>query len=60
MAIIRESVTLKHRPNLDTEASEVEFSAGDEVTILQEWTDRYFIKNADGLVFNVPKEMVEP
>jgi len=38
----------------------VEFAAGEPITILQEWRDWYLIKNADGLVFNVPKEMVEP
>ena len=46
---MREAVTLKHRPNLDTGASDVEFAAGEEVTILKEWTERYFIQNADGL-----------
>ncbi len=60
MAIIRAAVRLKHRPNLDTEIRQVEFAAGEPITILQEWRDWYLIKNADGLVFNVPKEMVEP
>ena len=57
---MRTAVTLNHQPNLDTEVRQVEFAAGETVTILEEWTDHYFIKNADGLVFNVPKELVEP
>ena len=57
---MRTAVTLNHQPNLDTEVGPVKFAAGETVTILKEWTDRYFIKNVDGLVFNVPKEMVEP
>ena len=60
MAFIRKPVQLKHRPNLASETRIVEFSAGETVTILEEWTDRFFIKNCDGLVFNVPKEFVNP
>lgn len=60
VATMRAAVSLNHRPNLGTEVARVEFSAGEHVTILKEWTDWYLIKNADGLVFNVPKELVEP
>jgi hypothetical protein len=60
MARMRAATTLNHQPNLASEVSRVQFVAGEEITILSEWTERYFIKNSDGLVFNVPKEMVEP
>jgi len=60
MATLRAAIRLKHRANLESPVEEVEFAAGQEVTILKEWTDHYFIKNAEGLVFNVPKEIIEP
>ena len=58
MARIVSNVTLKHRPNLGEEASPVDFEAGCEVEILQEFREHYLIKNAEGLVFNIRKELV--
>ena len=57
---MRSTVSLKHRPNLGSDVVEIAVTGGEVVTILKEWTDRYLIRNADGLVFNVPKELVEP
>lgn len=59
MARIRSTISLKHRPNLASDVVEVELAQGEEVTILNEWRDRYFIKNGDGLLFNIPKELIE-
>jgi hypothetical protein len=59
MARIVSDVTLKHRPNLGEEPKSYAFSAGSEVEILQEWSEHYLVRNADGLVFNVRKECVE-
>jgi hypothetical protein len=59
VARIRSSVRLKHRPNMASGVVEVELAQGEEVTILNEWRDRYFIKNSDGLLFNIPKELVD-
>ena len=59
MATVRDALRLNHRANLESDITQVAFAAGEEVTILEEWTDFYLIKNADGLVFNVPKEAVE-
>ena len=60
MARMRESVSLKHRPNLGTRVSKVEFVKGQEVTILKQWADGFLIKNDEGQLFNVPTEFVEP
>jgi len=59
MAIIREAITLKHRPNLGEEVEDVDFAAGEEVTVLKEWADLYLCKNAEGQVFNIPKGRVD-
>ena len=59
MAKITQDVTLKHQPNLGEEVEEVSFSAGEEVTVLKQWADRYLCKNQAGQLFNVPKEYVE-
>ena len=59
MATIKQDLTLKHQSNLGEDVEEISFSAGDEVTVLQEWSDRFLVKNDDGQLFNVPKEAVE-
>ncbi len=59
MAKIKQAITLKHRANLGEEASEVEFQAGDEVTVLKEWGESYLCKDADGQLFNIAKDHVE-
>ena len=57
-ATFTQSVALQHRPNLGEEAEIVEFAAGDKVTILKEWNDRYLCKSDAGQIFNVPKAYV--
>lgn len=59
MATIRHALTLKHQANLGEDVEDVTFEVGEQVTILREWNDRYFCKNAAGLVFNIPKEHVD-
>ena len=54
------AVRLNHRASLDSPVTTVEFAAGERVTILKEWADHYLIRNVDGLVFNVSKELVVP
>jgi hypothetical protein len=56
----KEASSLKHQPNLGEEPNEVSFAEGDEVSVLQEWENSYLIKNAEGKLFNVGKERVEP
>ena len=60
MARINQDITLSHQPNLGEDVEQVAFAAGTEVTILKEWQHHYFCKNADGNVFNIRKEFVDP
>ena len=59
MAKIKEAVTLKHRANLGEQAEEVQFEAGQEVTVLKEWAQSYLCKNDEGQLFHVPKDQLE-
>ena len=54
------SVSLKHQANLGEDVEEVDFSAGDELTVLQEWETAYLAKSSDGKLFNVKKDSAEP
>jgi hypothetical protein len=56
---IREDITLKHQSNLGEEIEDVDFSAGDELTILQEWDESWLAKNDAGQFFNIKKELAE-
>lgn len=58
MATVKSDITLKHQTSLGEEIEEVRFSAGDEIEILQEWSDSYLGKNDAGQVFNFPKDFV--
>ena len=60
MATIKQDVTLLHRPNLGEEATPVDFKAGDEVEIIQEWAEHYLCKNPEGQLFNIEKRYVDP
>jgi hypothetical protein len=55
----REDITLKHLSNLGEEIEDVDFSAGDELTILQEWDEAWLAKNDSGQFFNIRKELAE-
>jgi hypothetical protein len=59
MAKIRQALTLQHQSNLGEGVEDVAFAAGEAVTVLKEWENRYLIKNAKGQLFNVPKDQVE-
>ncbi len=59
MATIKQSITLKHQPNLGEEPKDVAFEAGQEGVVLKEWADRYLCKNDAGQLFNIQKEHVE-
>jgi hypothetical protein len=60
MAKMRRAATLGHRSNLGEDVEQVQLEAGQEVTVLKEWADRYLCKTADGRLFNVAKELIEP
>ena len=59
MGRISKAITLKHQANLGEEIEEVEFSEGDEITVLKEWAESFLCKNAEGQLFNIPKEFVD-
>ena len=58
MASVKQATLLTHQSNLGEGVEEVAFTAGETVTVLKEWQQRYLIKNAAGKLFNVPKELV--
>jgi len=57
---LKSSVTLKHQANLGEDLADVEFAAGDELSVLQEWDNGWLVKSSDGKLFNVKKELAEP
>ena len=57
---IKSNVSYKHQANLGEDVAEVEFSAGDELTVLQEWENSWLAKTSDGKLFNVKKDVAEP
>jgi hypothetical protein len=59
MATIKNACTLKHQSNLGEDVEEVSFEAGEQVTVLKEWGNRFLVKNAAGQLFNVAKDQVE-
>ena len=57
---IKDSITLKSQPNLGEEVEETEFEAGTELAVLQEFQTAWLVKDDDGKLFNVKKELAEP
>jgi len=57
---IKGSVTLKAQANLGEEVEETDFEAGTELTVLQEFETAWLVKDDDGKLFNVKKELAEP
>ncbi len=60
MPTIRQDVTLKHSLQKSVDPVEVPLGAGDPVSIIKEWEAHYLIKTADGKVFNILKQYVDP
>ena len=58
MATLNRAIALKHQPNLGEDVTEVEFGEGSEVTVLKEWENHVLVKDAQGRVFNAPKDAV--
>ena len=56
---VKETLTLKAQANLGEEVEEVEFSADTELTILKEWKRHFLVRDDDGKLFNVAKDLVE-
>jgi len=60
MPTITQDVTLYHRLQKDAEPDEITLGSGETVTIVKEWSSRYLVKTAQGMLFNIPKEYVDP
>ena len=56
---LKQATTLKHHSNLGEEIDEIRFQAGQELVVIKEWETAYLVKDADGKLFNVKKELVE-
>ncbi len=55
---VKEATTLKAQANLGEEVEDIEFEAGEELSVLNEWENHYLVKNADGRLFNIRKDQV--
>ncbi len=56
---LKQATTLKHHSNLGEEVEDIHFPAGQDLTVLKEWEKAYLVKDDDGKLFNVKKELVE-
>ena len=59
MATFNEDITLKLGTTKDGDIEETEFSSGDEVEILETWSNHYLIKDDDGHYYNVTKDKID-
>ena len=59
MATMKREITLEHRPNTGEALQQVHFAAGAKVDVLAEWTEHYLCKDAQGRLFNVPREALD-
>lgn len=57
---IKDTVTLKAQANLGEDIEETEFEAGTELAVLHEFEEAWLVKDDDGRLFNVKKELAEP
>ena len=56
---LKAATTLKHHSNLGEEIDEIQFEGGQDLVVLKEWETAYLVKDDDGKLFNVKKELVE-
>ena len=56
---LKAATTLKHQSNLGDEIEEIPFDAGQNFSVLKEWDSAYLVKDAEGKLFNVKKELAE-
>ena len=56
---LKAATTLKHQSNLGEEIGAITFEAGQDFIVLKEWESAYLVKDADGKLFNVKKELAE-
>jgi hypothetical protein len=56
---IKDTITLKAQANLGEDIDETEFEAGTELVVLQEFGQAWLVKDDDGRLFNIKKELAE-
>ena len=57
MATVKEGFTYKYQANKNTSIEETTFSPGDELEVVQEWSnDMCLVRDGEGVVYNVPKK----
>lgn len=59
MATIKEDITAKYQTVKDGDIEETAFSVGDEVTIVQTWSQFFLVKDDEGHFYNLPKDKVD-
>jgi len=57
---LRRDAVLRHRPDLGREAREVAFLRGEELEALRDWGGHALCRAADGRLFTVPSDWLEP
>ena len=55
---LKSATTLKHQSNLGEDVDEVPFDAGQTFDVLKAWQDHYLVKDEDGRLFTVSRELV--
>jgi hypothetical protein len=56
---IKETVTLKHQPNLGEEVADVEIEEGTTLQVLKKWDTGWLVKDDEGRLINVKKHLAE-
>ena len=56
---IKDDITLKAQANLGEEVEEIDFASGTELAVLHEFSGAWLVKDDDGKLFNVKKELAE-
>lgn len=58
MATIARTLTVKLRPNKDSDIEETTLTAGEEVKVVQKWQHFFLIKDNEGHFINVPHDAI--
>ena len=56
---IKDTISLKAQANLGEDVEETEFEAGTELAVLHTFEAAWLVKDDDGRLFNVKKELAE-
>lgn len=56
---LKQATTLKYQSNLGDEIQDLSFEAGQELAILKVWQDFYLVKDDEGKLLSVKKDLAE-